>query len=227
MDHFMSDATEISQDSQSSKELRKVILEKKPKVVLETGTYKGSGSSRIVLDALGLLLDNVVHFYTIEIRKEFWEEAVVNLNANRPNNVYVYCINGLSIPRNLLPDAKEIERLVAEAKEAKVQVDHNGTNEILHYTNETYLSEESKDRVIDNILSLKPDIILLDSGGHIGTIEFKYVLSKLSWPCTIYLDDTRHIKHYKSLEIMKNDDRFFVRIESSEKFGFTIVEFTP
>lgn len=222
----MIDATEISQTSQSSKELRKFIREKQPKVVLETGTYKGCGSSRIVLNALGQL-DHHIDFYTIEVRPDFFTEAKNNLSIDCPPNVHVHCLNGLSIPRQLLPNSKSIEEIVSLAKHAGVQVDHNGADEVLHYTNETSMCDSVPDRRIDGVLDLKPEIIILDSGGHIGTIEFKYVLSKLTWPCTIYLDDTRHIKHYKSLYEMQNDDRFFIRIESSEKFGFSIAEFTP
>jgi len=56
----------------------------------------------------------------------------------------------------------------------------------------------------------KPDLVMLDSAGHMGFIEFKYVLSLLKGSCVFILDDVNHVKHYDSLRLMKNDSRFNV-----------------
>ena len=73
----------------------------------------------------------------------------------------------------------------------------------------------------------KPDFVLLDSAGHMGIIEFDYFLSLVRGPCTLMLDDTRHVKHHPSLQRMKADPRFVIELESPEKFGFVLASFHP
>lgn len=221
------DATEIPLTSQFSEELTKIIVDSKPHVVLESGTYKGEGSSRIIVNALGKL-SGIRDFYTIEVSEEFSKKAITTLRHNCATNVYVCVMQGLSIPKSLLPTGEEIQLRVDEAKLAGVQVDHNGKDEVYYYSKETNIPEGVfMEDLIGNILHHKPEVILLDSGGHIGEIECKYVVEKLNWPCFLCLDDTKHIKHYKSLKNLKADSRFQILVDSNEKYGFAITKFTP
>lgn len=71
------------------------------------------------------------------------------------------------------------------------------------------------------------DLIVLDSSGHLGFIEFNYILSLLRSPCIFVLDDTRHVKHFHSLKRIKEDSHFNLLKESDEKFGFCIAEWRP
>ena len=67
-------------------------------------------------------------------------------------------------------------------------------------------------------------LIILDSGGHMGFVEFEYVLSLLKGSCIFVLDDVYHVKHYKSLKMIQSDPRFNILTLSKEKFGFCIAE---
>jgi hypothetical protein len=71
------------------------------------------------------------------------------------------------------------------------------------------------------------DMILLDSAGHLGYLEFKCVLENLKYPCFIALDDTLHLKHWKTMQTIKADPRFVVLYESAERYGSAVARFTP
>jgi len=60
-----------------------------------------------------------------------------------------------------------------------------------------------------------------------GFIEFDYFLTLVRGPCTLMLDDTRHVKHHRSVEHMKQDPRFVIEADSPEKFGYVLATFHP
>jgi hypothetical protein len=71
----------------------------------------------------------------------------------------------------------------------------------------------------------RPDFVLLDSAGHMGHIEFAYLLSQLTGPCHIALDDIRHIKHHRSFRQIQSNPRFELLVSSNEKFGFCLANY--
>ena len=73
----------------------------------------------------------------------------------------------------------------------------------------------------------RPDFVLLDSGGHMGYVEFRYALPLIHGPCYIALDDIYHVKHHRSFRELQNDPRFELVAVSEEKFGFCVARFTP
>ena len=76
-------------------------------------------------------------------------------------------------------------------------------------------------------LDYSPDLVLLDSGGHLGEVEFDTLIPNLKKFCIIALDDIFHVKHYNNLQKIREDGRFAFLSLSREKFGFCITQFTP
>jgi hypothetical protein len=85
------------------------------------------------------------------------------------------------------------------------------------YRRDLYHKEVSYD-VEDNLLQtaleafdMRPDLIILDSAGHMGFIEFMYLMKRIpqDHECLLALDDIDHVKHFDTMEmIRKNSGRF-------------------
>lgn len=223
------DLTEIEREGQFAKSIREYFEAFNPKIIIETGLYHGNGSTSIIASIIKYEPITDAQFFSIECNSQNIEIAKENLRK-KGLLPYVSIINGLSIPRDLLPSVEKINEKIAEAsKFIGVKLDHeqDPSNGAFYYQKET--SQFEKEDCIGNLLQFvgDPDFVLLDSGGHVGEIEFNYLISKLKKPCGIALDDTRHIKHYKSREIISKDKRFKILNDNQEKFGSMVCKFTP
>ncbi len=70
-------------------------------------------------------------------------------------------------------------------------------------------------------------IILLDSAGGIGWLEFKTMLEYMSNnPFFIILDDIHHLKHFRSLRHVENSPKFTILNKSIED-GWVIASYKP
>lgn len=205
------------------------FLDVKPKHIFETGCYNGMGSTKLIATLIRNIPIPDAKFYSIECNSNNVSAAMNNLvrDGLMP---YVSLTPGLSIPRKMLPGFHAIQESIDEARKSEVVVDHghDAANAAMYYHTETE-KFDLDDRISDvmSLLHQKPDFILLDSAGHLGKIEFDYVVSKLSHPCAIALDDTRHLKHYLSRKMILDDSRFEVLTDNEEKFGSMLVKFIP
>lgn len=217
----------ISPKSEFASQIRRIISEIRPTRIIETGTYLGTGSTFAIASTLRKLKINDVLFFTIEVNPKHYEQALMNLRKLRRQG-YVIPLNGLSIPRTMLPSLQEIELLLKDIPEG-IFVDHSENQCIMLYYRETDFSDVADDLLgaCLKIFNYRPQFVLLDSAGHIGNIEFNYLLGKLKGECYIALDDIYHIKHYKSFLQIQSDPRFEIVVHSKEKFGFTIAKFNP
>lgn len=221
--------TQIDSISEFAKQITKVIADIKPSKIIETGTFHGTGTTKIIGNAVktqGLINTK---FYSIEVNINNYKEAQKNI-AKSGLGDYVTLLNGLSLPRNFLPTIEDIEkRTVKNIEFDEVFVDHREGDRARMYYNETDFADVEDSLLEQCLISFdyEPDFVLLDSGGHIGNIEFNYLLERLNKECIIALDDVNHIKHKKSLMQMMSDSRFKIIIKSDEKFGFCIAKFTP
>ena len=195
-------------------QLKKIIAERKPKMILETGTYLGNGSTRTILDAINE--NNLdTKFFSIECNQSFIIQAEKNLRSH-PKKSQLKIMHGLSVEFNDLP--KEIT--YADLPE-DVIVDHSDPSEYLHEI------RCRMDGIFKKIIALhgEPDFVLLDSAGHMGTIEFNCLMRLMTKPFILAIDDTKHFKHYRTLKEIKDDNMFKVITEGDEKFGFAICEY--
>lgn len=224
-----SDLTQIQEGSGFEASLRELVLSIKPRMIIETGTYLGTGTTRIVATALrdGGLAGTT--FYSIECNPTHHRQSYLNLDQ-AGLLPFVKPILGLSVPRNLLPSIERIlDDTVRNVVEDGIFVDHQEQDRAALYNRETDFPDIPDD-LIGACLEQsggRPDLVLLDSGGHMGSVEFNYVIEQLQGECYLVLDDIRHVKHYQSFQQLRNDPRFTVVTSSDEKFGFCIARFSP
>ncbi|TWJ18862.1 glycosyltransferase [Geobacter argillaceus] len=213
----------VDAETQFETELRKLFQEISPTSIIETGTYLGRGTSTIIWRALHDLQINA-DFTTIEVNPEHHRQAVEYFRAN---GMTIKAELGLSVPKAMLPDeAKIAEQFVSNKEYESIYYDHDEAVRAKLYYSETNYN------VPDNLLykamaqhHFKPDFVLLDSAGHIGFLEFQYFMTLIQDDCYLMLDDVFHCKHYKTLQVIKQDPRFEIVVESGEKFGFCIAKY--
>lgn len=211
----------IGSESEFGKKLSKLIKDFGITKVIETGTFDGMGSSLVIAKAL----ENCESFYSIECNSERVRQAVMNLWAQgfRPN---IHC--GISLPIEMLPSKEDFEADLLLAVNEDVYIDHPSESAFIEYQKECEI--QATDDLIGfciKQMDYSPDLVLLDSAGHLGFREFQYILGLIKTPCFIALDDTNHFKHYRSLRKIKSDKRFSIVEDGNEKFGYVIAHFKP
>lgn len=202
----------------ASMELRKdilsVIADYKPYSILETGTYNGLGSTSAILHGLREAKIDPFSFISIESNEKNYQQAVKNLEEEIYKGTLVL-MHANSLPKEIMP------KKVYDVPE-NVITDHVDPSR--------YLKEVPEDIDDDGIyramalLDNRPDMVLLDSAGHLGFLEFEYVCKLSESSFVLILDDTLHRKHYETLEFIKrNPEEFNILKESTNKFGHAIV----
>jgi glycosyltransferase involved in cell wall biosynthesis/ADP-heptose:LPS heptosyltransferase/predicted SAM-dependent methyltransferase/predicted O-methyltransferase YrrM len=219
--------THVETESSFGAEIRKLFAKIRPRKIVETGTYLGTGTTTIIARAMKALGIHDAVFYTIEVNPQNYARAKEYFAANKMN---VQALNGLSVPRSMLPDRDQItRRTITDVDYDGIFVDHKEQRRV-----ELYYGETDFPQVEDDLLrkclerfDFRPDFVLLDSAGHIGSIEFDYLIKSLQGECYIALDDIYHVKHHRSFQRIQSDPRFEVITASKEKFGFCIAHFRP
>jgi hypothetical protein len=221
------DLTIVDQSGDFATAIRLLFKQIKPTKLIETGTYRGTGTTTIIAEALRELKLHDSTFFSIEINPKNYSLALAHVEQR---GYRARLLNGLSVPRDLLPTRADIDRdYVKSAVPGAQFVDHQPETRAELYFRETdfsFLPDDLLGFAMDE-LGNRPDFVLLDSGGHMGLIEFNYLIGRLRGPCWIALDDILHVKHARSYQQMQADPRFTIRTVSSEKFGFCIAHYTP
>lgn len=217
---------QIDAGSSFAGEIEKLFSTVRPRKIIETGTYLGRGTTTVIARTLRKLgLEGT--FYTIEVNPEYHRQAAAYFAAQ---GLKVNAVWGLSVPRSLLPGPEQIkEATITNPSDADLFVDHPEAHRVERYCKETDFQAAPDNRLYECLrrFDFQPDFVLLDSAGHMGFIEFEYLLQNLRGPCVIALDDICHVKHHKSFCLMQNDPRFKILVSSKEKFGFCIARFDP
>ncbi|MDA8991270.1 class I SAM-dependent methyltransferase [Opitutales bacterium] len=197
------------------------------KNIIETGTYQGEGTTEAICDSIKQ--SNEIKAFSIEVNENFILKASkFLLSKNNFNRIRI--LHGLSIPSRLIPSKIEIQKFVNECSNHKLYIDHAEDERVNNYCNEVDFRNLDEDLMLfclNNIDNKKNTLIILDSAGHLGYIEFNYLLSILERTTYIALDDIYHLKHFKSYQQVKSDSRFEIIFKSNSKFGSLIVKFEP
>jgi hypothetical protein len=223
------DLTQIDSGSEFASVIRELIITTKPTRIIETGTYLGEGTTRAIADALREVGNRHAIFLSIEVNRANIHRAAENLHRAGLLD-WVRLAHGLSLPRGHLPSLQAIQTTLVDKPEfTDVFVDHREAERAKLYFAETDFGD-----VADNLLeralevfNFCPEFVLLDSGGHVGTEEFNYLIPRLRAPCYIALDDIYHVKHHRNFRTMQEDPRFNIIVSSKEKFGFCLAQFDP
>lgn len=153
--------------------------------IVETGSFQGLGST-LVFAQTGLPV------FSIECNRDLVETSRGNLKGF-PN---VKILLGYSLPR------KEMLEFIIQDKiyETHPELYREGGS----YAPLEYIREISQGRLKQNLLlrlidNKKKQLVLLDSCGGIGYLEFKTFMSVPHLKNKILiLDDIQHVKHYRS-----------------------------
>ena len=221
----------MSDDPELKHLLRKTISENKIEGVVETGTYDGLGSTTTVAEAFHASDVTPKFFYTCDINLSKFKRARKNLTPYP----FVNCLWGRSVK---LDEAVEFmhgdEMLNHHEKYPDLFID-GVEDPVSFYLDELkrgfmfrkwavgyylkmsfyrlfgiakYQGEDLLRRLLASHGEART-LVVLDSAGGIGFLEFKVVTEMMKnrryW---LLLDDIMHIKHYRSFEQIKADPSF-------------------
>lgn len=209
-----------TQDGEFAAAIRRTVERFKPKYVIETGTHTGEGTTRVLFESLySLGADHEWTLVTIEAARKLFMKAADRYRKHPE----VVCLHGLSIPKTMLPTREQIQALVIGEQIPDIYYDHDPKVRV-----DRYLSEQASYgphellRVACAAFEFKPDLVLLDSAGHLGFIEFEYLMSMVKGPFVLVLDDIRHVKHHRTWESIKSSEHWEILEQGDERFGWGI-----
>jgi hypothetical protein len=222
--------------------LSRIIGQHRIQYFFESGTFNGLGSTTLISETIQKEgIDNPV-FYTLERDPYFYEQACENLKRFP----FVKVFNGLSVDeKEAVKFLENDDFLINHHQHPDIYID-NLENPRQFYLNEISGNLSRKNETSGGILSsifpfftgsktatehqnligtlladmrnMNP-LILLDSAGGIGYLEFSMVREVMGDnPYFIILDDTHHIKHWRSRRDVLADSRFSV-IHDDTKHG--------
>jgi hypothetical protein len=216
--------------------LMRIIQEHRIQYFFESGTFNGLGSTTLISETIqNAGIKNPV-FYTLERDPHFYSLACDNLKKFPFVKVY----NGLSVDeKEAVKFLENDDFLINHQQHPDIYID-NLENPKQFYLNEISgnlsrknispkaggllssifsafsrkKTETEQQNLIETLLAdmrnTKP-LILLDSAGGIGYLEFSKVREVMGEnPFFIILDDTHHIKHWRSRRDVLTDNRFSV-----------------
>ncbi len=211
-------------------QLRRLIALAGIDVVVETGTYLGTGSTRFIAGCFSATA-LPKRFVTMEVNFSNWCHAKNNLRAFP----FVECRWGCSIAlETALRFLDADEMLHDHASHPGIYVDDTDDPVAFYkkelrgqigFAGDVGLEEGARallwdgEDLLSRLLAVhrghRP-LIVLDSAGGIGLLEFQTVLRAMGEkPFFLLLDDTHHIKHHRSLKYARMSPRFDIITEGS------------
>jgi hypothetical protein len=185
--------------------------------IFETGTHKGTGSTRMLctLDFEWLV--------TIEVNEDNFKEASKNLLGIKGLDL----IHGLSLKADEAIAFVESDEAISKHYQYPSVFIDDTENPVDFYKKELLKPVQESDliRKILPEMANKTPLILLDSAGGVGFLEFMVVMQIMdSNPFTIILDDTHHLKHFRSRKQIFENSNFTVLYEGD---GCLVASYTP
>lgn len=178
-----------------------VIEKYKVESIVETGTYDGMGSSQI-LAKTGLPFDTIechgMNFIAAKVNLENFKNTRVHHAYSLPLNEMLEFINNDDWTNNP-------EKMI----KLGVKFDHDNPRWYYKHELNDVVSKPPRENVLmDLITNTERQLVFLDSSGGVGLLEFQKVISlpkELLKEKIIMFDDVNHIKHYRSVEWMKQN----------------------
>lgn len=169
--------------------------------IVETGTYDGMGSSQI-LAKTGLPFDTIechgMNFIAAKVNLEQFKQTRVHHAYSLPLNEMLEFINNDDWTNNP-------EKMI----ELGVKFDHDNPRWYYkHELNDVVSKPPRENLLMGLITNTQRQLVFLDSSGGVGLLEFQKVIDlpkELLREKVIMLDDVNHIKHYRSVEWMKEN----------------------
>ncbi len=206
--------------------------------VIETGTYLGLGSTTFVSESFpkGRPPEE---FVTIEVNWKSWRRARANLRRFPT----VKALWGRTVAVEKALKFLESDGALRNPNEHPDILIDDTTNPLRFYQNELAGSlggspriykpwqfipwlfdrkfSNSGDNLLEKYLTMfktKKPLVILDSAGGIGLLEFSIVRETMKgFPYVLLLDDINHLKHFRSHQQIKEDNHFTI-IGSTERW---------
>lgn len=209
----------MAEDPGLTASLIDLIRSENTNMAIETGTYLGLGSTRFVAECLALAQPGPKEFVTMEANYDHWKAACSNL-ARYP---FVKCLWGASVD---VAEATAFiagdDMLINHQKYHGVYIDTLNdpvgmyTKEILGSYNfggggggepsdALWDGENLLRRQLNDFGDCEP-LIILDSAGGVGLLEFNTVMEGMAGrKFHLLLDDIHHVKHFRSMQAIYKD----------------------
>ncbi len=231
------------QDDSGLKNALKALSKSTIEIIIESGTFNGLGSTTFIMEAFEDAA-SLEKFYTIELNYRTYKIATNNL-AQFPK---VQCKFGCSTKLQEAVDfMQNDEAILNHQNYTDIYIDDihepvkfyskelNGflgvssiKSMITRIINPKALNPE--ENIIESIVknnSSKTFLIVLDSAGGMGYLEFQKVQSLLKHKHHyLMLDDTHHLKHFRSKRDVLASEKYTVLYESI-KHGSLLAEYQP
>jgi hypothetical protein len=210
--------------------LDELQAERPTDVIIETGTYLGTGSTRILAEFFARR--PIKRFVTMEANWNYWRIARKNLRRFP----FVEATWGLSVTKKkALNFINQDDAIHNHSRYPEIFIDDvndpvgfytrevkgahaAGSEHALKSALKSALERASKpffwkgEDLLPRTLELHRDqfpLIVLDSAGGIGNLEFRTVLASMGDASyALLLDDTHHLKHFRSLRHIQSDAQF-------------------
>jgi hypothetical protein len=233
-------STAMHDDPRLAESLRKVIRERKFTQVLETGSYLGLGSTRFIAEAFPAESPPEI-FVTIETNWNNWRQAKRNLarfpfvrpiwgltvdqaEAAKFIRQDEYLINHQAHPDIFIDDVKDpvafyLNELAGRLGEKEINPSfREKLDRLFHWSGQDLLRQQLR------AMADKRPLVVLDSAGGVGFLEFTTLLEVLAGKTyTLLLDDIHHIKHYRSWQHIVNDPSFKL-LDINETHGWLLAQ---
>lgn len=226
---------EVIGSERLSEALRAAVRRYSPPVVVETGTYMGTGSTRMIAEAFAP--DAPEKFHTIEISRRCYDIARRNL----AHLAFVEVLWGLSVERGRAEDFLRGDSFLLEAERLGIEVERPedpvgfylgeiSTDRVSAWDSECYREPVAPDNLLGKLLPQykhRRPFIALDSAGGLGWLEFQEVLRmQEGLPFVLFLDDVNHVKHYRSLKYVESSPEFRM-IDCDVSHGWALASYEP
>lgn len=234
----------MGDDPKFKEALQKLFTEENIQYLIESGTYLGTGSTRMIIEAFPKDKKPIC-FYTYEINYRFYKQATTNLSAYE----FVTPIWGLSVtPEDAIAFVKQDEVIANHTQYPDVFID-DIENPVDFYLKECEGKLVSKKQAVKNFFfPAKPEkdekpqynllnsllekhqkdkpLVILDSAGGTGYLEFKTLMKNMEHEdFFLLLDDIHHLKHFRSFAEVQNNPKFELLGHSLE-IGWALAKYT-
>ena len=233
----------MSSDPEFLNGVEKIFNEIGVGAILESGTFLGLGSTTVLANQVIKSKSEFPNFFTLEIDIDFFLKARKNLKSFP----FVKVLYGISVDLNEAIKFMETDDCILNHQnypDIFIDVEDNPKefyiNEIKGKLSGSRLNTWGKIKrwlklgtagefkenlfstIIPKIRDKKP-LILLDSCGGIGYMEFLKVIELMKDKSfSIILDDVHHIKHFRSLQYLKDSKNGFKIIAEDLEKGWVI-----
>jgi len=214
--------------------------------VLETGTHVGLGSTKFIAEILGAQSTSPQRFITIEANYRSWRRAKENLkqfpfvtplwglSTSRQEALRFIendpaLQNHLEYPDIFIDDIQDplkfYSREIAGELGGKANNPVEGVRQFVD-RRRFYAGDDLLAKWLEAFRSHYP-LIVLDSAGGVGYLEFKTVERHMSaHPYFLLLDDVHHLKHFRSYDHVHGERKFSI-IGENKEVGWLLAKYQP